>query len=52
MIRIEAGLCWKVNELLVNKHVKVWARMFSCRQLSLLERTFLYNSDFSCLLHG
>lgn len=22
MIRIEAGLCWKVNELLVNKHVK------------------------------
>lgn len=52
VIRIEAGLCWEVNEL-VNKHIKMWGRMkFSCRQLSLLEWTFPYNSDFSCLLQG
>jgi len=53
VIRIEAGLCWIINELLVNKHAKMWGTMkFSYRQLSLQEGTFLYSLDFSCLLHG
>lgn len=53
VIRIEAGLCWKANELLVNKHAKVRGRMVFLQAVpSLLEGTLLYNSDISCLLHG